>query len=346
MSEMIPSGWYFCAESSEIKPGQVVRKELFGQALALWRTEAGAMRVSSAVCPHLGSDLGKLGSVHGEHLRCFSHDYSYDGEGNCVGTGFKTLPCRTEKVLPSLPVHEVGGFVLAYYDAERREPSWRIPEEIFDSRDRGPFVRSQYEFDVPVDILNEDNFDVGHIYKWHECKDIVSSPVRREGATISITHDFRRHSILFQRPLPPPLDILSREVRSRYGSTLYGHGLTYSFIDIFDFDYHLQDFIFPTPISPTRTLYTTFLRRILPAGERSAKQRFVDSVIHPLMFPIIVRRLRQEHETEGHGFWEQQTRVESPILTPRERGMIDPYRDWCRQFLSASAARVSLPVMA
>jgi phenylpropionate dioxygenase-like ring-hydroxylating dioxygenase large terminal subunit len=328
----IPSGWYFCADSSEIKAGQVVRKELFGRTLVLWRTESGILRISDAVCPHLGSDLGKLGRVKGETLQCYSHRYTYDGAGDCVETGYKTLPCRTEKVLHSYPVHEISGFVLAWYDPQRREPTWRIPDEVFENENKGRFVRSQYVFDVPVEILNEDNFDAAHLYTWHECKEVKSSAARVDGPTISITHDFKRHSILFQEPLPPPFDILSREVTSRYGSTLYGHGLTYSFIDIFNFDYHLQDFIFVTPITATKTLYTTFLRRILPTGERSLTQRFVDKVIHPALFPIIVRRLRQEHVTEGHGFWEAQSRVESPILTERERVLIEPYREWCRQF--------------
>jgi len=72
----IPSGWYFCAASADVAPGQVLRKELFGEAWALWRSESGALHVSSAVCPHLGSDLGKLGRVRGEHLQCFSHRYA------------------------------------------------------------------------------------------------------------------------------------------------------------------------------------------------------------------------------------------------------------------------------
>ena len=110
-------------------------------------------------------------------------------------------------------------------------------------------------------------------------------------------------------------------MKSRYGSTLYGHGLTYSYIDIFNFDYHLQDFIFVTPIHAGRILYTTFLRRTLPRGRRSVRQLFVDKVVHPLLFPAIVQRLRREHEHEGHGFWEAQSRVESPILTERERAL-------------------------
>ena len=104
-NKTIPSGWYFCAESSEVKAGEVIAKALFGKNLILWRTESGVLQISDAVCPHLGSDLGKLGKVRGEHLQCFSHKYTYNSDGDCVSTGFKTLPCRNKKALRHLPVH-------------------------------------------------------------------------------------------------------------------------------------------------------------------------------------------------------------------------------------------------
>lgn len=333
----IPSGWYFCVESSEVKPGQVLRRELFGQVWALWRSGSGVMNISASVCPHLGSDLGKLGKVRGETLQCFSHRYTYDGAGDCVATGFKELPCRTHRVLRNLPVHEVGGFVLAFFDADRREPTWRIPDAVFADENVTEYVRSDFAFDVPVEILNEDNFDRGHLYNWHRVKDVVSSDPKVDGATISITHDFKRHSILFEKPLPKPFDLLTREVVSQYGSTLYGHGLTDSYIDIFNLDLHLQDMIWCTPISAERTMYTTFLRRKLPTTRRSLRQRVLDQVVHPLVFPMTVWRLRQEHLHEGRGFWEAQSRVDDPILTQGERRLIGPYREWCRQFEGSAA---------
>jgi phenylpropionate dioxygenase-like ring-hydroxylating dioxygenase large terminal subunit len=96
-AQSIPQGWYFCGESKDIRAGQVVSKKLFGKKVVLWRTKSGSLSVSDSVCPHLGSDLGKLGSVKGENLQCFSHDYTYNEQGDCVATGFKDLPCRTKR---------------------------------------------------------------------------------------------------------------------------------------------------------------------------------------------------------------------------------------------------------
>jgi hypothetical protein len=209
---------------------------------------------------------------------------------------------------------------------------------VFDAAGHGRFVKSQFVFDCSVKTINEDNFDVGHLFNWHELSEVKSTLPVVDGHTISVVHDFKRHSILFKRPLPRPFDVVTREIVSRYGSTLYGHGLTYSFIDLPAFDFRTQDFIWATPISATRTLYTTFLRRRLPSGPRSLRQRLVDTVVHPVLFPMFVWRLRREHAHEGHGFWENQRRPAAPNVTEQERAMLEPYWRWCAQFERAGAA--------
>lgn len=334
----IPSGWYFAAESKQVKKGQVLRMALFGKVLVLWRTESGTLFISDAVCPHLGSDLGKLGKVVGENLQCFSHGYTYNGAGDCVATAAKTLPCRHKSVMNQSPVHEIGGFILAWHDANGLPPAWRIPDHVFD--DAGTtvkYVRSDFEFEVPVETLNEDNFDVGHLYTWHNVTDVRTRPIQVDGPTISIAHDFHRHSILFEKPLPKPLSFLARPIDSQYSSTLYGHGLTASYIHIFNLGVHLQDMIWVTPLSPTRIKYTTFLRRVLPTGNRSLLQKLSDIFLQPIIFRFSVYRLRQEHRLEGQGFWENQSPVKNPILTEQEQALIYPYRQWCKQFEPTTA---------
>jgi phenylpropionate dioxygenase-like ring-hydroxylating dioxygenase large terminal subunit len=336
-AKAIPSGWYYCADSSELKRGKTLAKELFGTKVVLWRTESGVAHASDATCPHLGSDLSKLGSVRGEHLQCFSHKFEYDGSGNCAKTP-RSHPCRGRAVLRTYPVHELSGFVLAYYDSDRREPSWHLPSDLFENDRMGGFVKSQYTFDCSVETINEDNFDVGHLYSFHELTNVRSTLPEIDGHRISVAHDFKRHSILTKATLPPPLHILSREITSRYTSTLYGHGLTDSTISLPMFGFHTQDVIWVTPISTTRTLYTTFLRRALPTGRGLLRDRLVERLIHPILFPAFVVRLRLEHRYEGRGYWENQRRVTQPIITAEERKMLVPYWQWCKQFDPSGAA--------
>jgi len=332
-SSSIPSSWYFVVESKEVQSGQVIRKEIFGGVYVIWRSESGVLRMSSAVCPHLGSDLGKLGQVKGESLQCFSHDYTYNTDGDIIATGSREIPCKHKQAIKNIPIHETSGFILAWYDEDGYEPEWKIPDDVFsDEGTSKKYVRSEFVFNIPIHVLNEDNFDVGHIYKWHNVTDIESTPVEVDGPRIAIAHNFKRHSILFEKPLNPPFDFLTRQIVSRYSSNLYGHGLTASYIDIFNLGVHLQDMIWCTPITSNKLQYTTFLRRVLPKGPRSPLQTFADTFIQPLIFWGSVWRLRQEHKHEGHGFWENQTFQEDPILTKKERELIEPYRKWCKQF--------------
>lgn len=332
-NNLIPSGWYFCAESSEIKSGQIVAKKLFGEKIILWRTQSGTLNASHSICPHLGSDLSKLGKIKEEFLQCFSHDYTYNGRGDCVATGVGLLPSCHKQVLKSFPVQEKGGFVLIWYDHLARQPSWQIPVDIFNIPSH-QFIRSDFKFKVPIEIINEDNFDVGHLYKWHHVFDVRTTPVELNQYMISISHCFKRHSILFKKPLKPPFNFLSREINSKYSSTLYGHGLTNSFIYIFNFDIHLQDLIWCTPINAEQTMYTTFIRLLPSNKKRKFLSRWGADLLRYFIFRACVFRMRQEHKHEGFGFWENQNKVLQPILTEKEFKLIGPYRTWCTQFVS------------
>ncbi|MBV8801430.1 MAG: Rieske 2Fe-2S domain-containing protein [Gammaproteobacteria bacterium] len=326
MDKTIPKGWYFCAESSEIKPGKIVAKILFGQKIIIWRTTSGTIHISLAVCPHLGSDLGKLGTVQGEYLQCFSHSYTYNGQGDCVSTGFNTLPSCHKNVLKNFPVQEMNGFILVWYAEDNSSPDWYIPSELM--QPNHSYVRSNFIFKVPIETINEDNFDVGHLYKWHNIYDVQTTPIEQNNHTISISHSFKRHSILFNKPFKPPFHFLTKGIHSRYSSTLYGHGLTDSYIDIFNLDIHLQDLIWCTPIDAEHTMYTTFVRLM----KNSDKFYFLSNILSRIIFHACVWRLRREHKKEGHLFWENQSRIQSPILTDVESKLIGPYRRWCLQF--------------
>jgi hypothetical protein len=171
------------------------------------------------------------------------------------------------------------------------------------------------------------------LYKWHNVYDVKTTPVECSGPMISISHAFKRHSIIFKKPLKPPLHFLSAEVNSKYSSTLYGHGLTNSFIDIYNYNIHLHDLIWCTPISATRTLYTTFVRQ----HRTQDQDNILKKCFKALMFRACVWRLRQEHKHEGYGFWENQSPVAVPLLTETERQIIGPYREWCAQFLTVAS---------
>jgi len=75
-------GWRVVGGWSHVTPGLACRVELFGEEIALWRTEAGAVHAWSNRCPHRGMRLS-YGQVRGDRLACRYHGWHYDGTGRC-----------------------------------------------------------------------------------------------------------------------------------------------------------------------------------------------------------------------------------------------------------------------
>lgn len=326
-----PSSWYFVARSSEIKPGQVLGKHYFGRDMVLWRTESGVLHVSDAICPHLGSNLTRLGQVKGEHLVCKSHQFHFDGAGDCVGTMFGGTPNNCPKsVLFPWPVRELGGFCFVYYDAQRREPTWEMPTEVFSNPGTVHLLRNSYTFNADIAFINEDNFDIGHFYKYHDIFDVRPTPVRRDRHTISVRYDFKRGSMISRKEL---LGGLVPKLVGNFGSVLYGHGFTHFDMFLPQYRYHMEYLVFPTPIAPGKTAYNAFLRRDKLKGLQSLWRRALLTVVNEFAFVLSYFQLRGEHSLEGPEYWETKHRVASPILADEEVDLIGPYREWSAQFL-------------
>ncbi|MGD0051847.1 MAG: Rieske 2Fe-2S domain-containing protein, partial [Vulcanimicrobiaceae bacterium] len=79
-SPVYHQSWYAVARTDEVPPGALVGKDFLGTRIMLWRDGAGALRVQSAFCPHLGADLS-LGELVDGCVRCPYHHWSYDSDG-------------------------------------------------------------------------------------------------------------------------------------------------------------------------------------------------------------------------------------------------------------------------
>uniref|UniRef100_A0A7R9YDA2 Rieske domain-containing protein n=1 Tax=Pinguiococcus pyrenoidosus TaxID=172671 RepID=A0A7R9YDA2_9STRA len=77
------NGWYQLLRSSQVKRGAVRYVTALGLELAVWRTESGVLCVSSASCPHLGSNLATNGKVVADLLVCPFHGWRFDSQGHC-----------------------------------------------------------------------------------------------------------------------------------------------------------------------------------------------------------------------------------------------------------------------
>lgn len=121
-----PTGWFQIAWSDSIPRKAVRSLRYFGEDLLLYRSEAGALRVHDAFCPHLGAHIGEGGVVDGDCIACPWHGWRFNEEGrNTLIPYWDRTSARA--FLRPWSVREKDGIVVLWYDALGREPFWEWP---------------------------------------------------------------------------------------------------------------------------------------------------------------------------------------------------------------------------
>jgi renierapurpurin 18,18'-hydroxylase len=99
-----PDFWYPLARSKDLKKGKMLGVSFAGDPIVLVRTESGQVYALEDRCAHRQVPL-HCGMVHGEHLQCGYHSWTYDQTGRCIGIpyleknqlrppGVRNYPCR------------------------------------------------------------------------------------------------------------------------------------------------------------------------------------------------------------------------------------------------------------
>jgi phenylpropionate dioxygenase-like ring-hydroxylating dioxygenase large terminal subunit len=97
--------WYLAGLSREVKPGAMLRRVLFGEPVALGRTDGGAPFAMRDVCPHRAAPLS-AGRIAGEAVTCPYHAWAFStADGRCV-----RVPA-----LPSGDARDCAGIRVARY---------------------------------------------------------------------------------------------------------------------------------------------------------------------------------------------------------------------------------------
>ena len=117
--------WFAVARSEEVIARQVVRTQILGQELAVWRDDAGVVNAWENRCPHRGVRLS-IGRNSGLELQCQYHGWRFaSGSGQCT-----FIPAHPSQ-RPASTIHaathaarEEQGFVWACLDA----PAYPLPE--------------------------------------------------------------------------------------------------------------------------------------------------------------------------------------------------------------------------
>ena len=156
-----PKSWYPLCRSSELKPRGVLKREAFGDAWVIFRTEQGKVGAMHAQCAHMGADLSR-GRVAGERLQCPLHEWEYNASGVCEHIPAEAVvPARARQI--SLKCKEQYGMVFGFLGGN---PTFDFP--LFENSDHdlysAPYVM---DFDTPYQVLAANSFDSQHFITVH-----------------------------------------------------------------------------------------------------------------------------------------------------------------------------------
>lgn len=118
--DVVTEGWYPLCPTRELKRGDAKSFVIGYQRLAAFRGEDGTVRALDAFCPHMGADLGN-GTVHGNSLRCYFHQWRFGGDGDLLDVTCGAKPNRQVR-LSSYPVEERYGFIWVYAGVKATSP--------------------------------------------------------------------------------------------------------------------------------------------------------------------------------------------------------------------------------
>lgn len=124
-----PNGWYKLCNSDDIQRGQVKYFQACGQHIALFRGKnSGRISALDAFCPHLGANMAIGGHVKDDCLVCPFHEWTFNGEGDCVNVPYFDGDLPPQSKAPCFIVEERYSMVMFWFDAEGRDPLWQLPK--------------------------------------------------------------------------------------------------------------------------------------------------------------------------------------------------------------------------
>lgn len=154
--------WYGVCPSAFVAPGALRRVTRLGEDWILFREPDGTLHMLEDRCPHRGAPLSQ-GAHLGDRIQCAYHGVQVNGEGTVVSVpGMPGCNLEGKTIVPSLPIQEVGGAVLAYFgdDSHPAPCELTMPEMLIDE-EYSHFL-AYAEWDTPWRFAMENVLDPMH----------------------------------------------------------------------------------------------------------------------------------------------------------------------------------------
>lgn len=323
-----PIGWFAAAFSSELLPGRVLSRKLFGRDLVLFRGAGGVACATDAHCPHLGAHLG-AGVVEGDCLRCPLHGFRFATNGDCVATGYGTKPPRAP--LGTWPLDEQGGVIFLHHDPLRRAPTFHLPDVDYEgwSRPRFHYLET---IGHPQEMA-ENTVDVGHLTWLHGYRGVRAiEPQRFDQHTSRVHYGIRRFVGIAGR--------FGRELPVEYTVDLCGLGFSRIESWMPTLGLRSRQVAMATPIEGDRVsirFAISVAKTLDPRAQRPILERLwgpaLASIAARVLLPMVLRDVGQDMQV-----WRDKRYLERPLLA-RGDGPFLAYRRWARQFYLPEANR-------
>ena len=114
------TGWFMVGWSPEFPSGEVRPLHYFGEDLLAYRDEQGELHVMEAHCRHLGTHIGRSGTVVGDCVQCPFHGWRWGPDG-------------TNRYIPYQPERPNKVLRLRVYPVREQYDWWpRLPGDLAD----------------------------------------------------------------------------------------------------------------------------------------------------------------------------------------------------------------------
>ena len=122
-SDFVYDIWYFAGLSSDLKKGQLVRREIAGNAITLGRNETGEIFALSDICPHRAAPLSE-GCLKAGTVECPYHGWRFNTQdGHCeeIPALCADQDMAVEKIkVRTYPTQEKGTLIWIYISADTK----------------------------------------------------------------------------------------------------------------------------------------------------------------------------------------------------------------------------------
>jgi nitrite reductase/ring-hydroxylating ferredoxin subunit len=290
-----------------------------GREIVLFRTRSGRLVVADAYCPHLGTDLGRGGTVCDELLRCPMHGFTFDAHGRCTSTPYGRPPPSAQ--LDVLEVAEVSGVVIAYHDSSGSPATWRVEVPESDASWR-PLRTRMWRLRGHPQEVTENSVDLGHFAVLHRFDDQqILEPLTTDGPRLRTAYSIRR-----------PIPFRSHGLLTEFSVSADGLGFSFVKVRVPDLGWETRQFVLPTPVDETTIDLRVALSLRTGQGVGPLTPAFdsrpAAALAERLMMAAIAVELRRDM-----AIWRYKRYLPRPALASGD-GPIGQYRRWARQFYS------------